>query len=154
MKKLSILLALLLLLTLTLIGCGGEGGESKEGIYVELTQDKSEAAVGEKIKVTVMLSCDKEVKSYGLELKYDKDLFELVDNRILDSGAIADFSDDILVVAYDNPTTIYKNVFTFTLKAKATCSNEEISVYASLKDKNDSTIAIDNYYDSSVTIYE
>ena len=153
MKKISILLALLLMLTFVFVGCGDKGEESKEGIYVELTQDKSDVAVGEKIKITVKLSCDKSVKSYGLELKYDKDLFELVDSRILDTGAISDFSDDILVVAYDNATPIYKNVFTFTLKAKATCSNEEISVFASLKDANDNSINIDNYYDTLVNVY-
>lgn len=154
MKKIIALIIALLTLTLAFTGCfgGGDGGESKGDTYVEVTANKTNISIGEKIIFTVKLESIEKVKSFGFEIKYDSDCFELVDSAVLISADISDFSDNIAVLAFSEAKYLNQNVISFTLKAKQACLEEIISVTPSLKDANDNNISIDNNYSVTVNV--
>lgn len=108
---------------------------------VSLRLGKKEAAQGEEINVTVVVSGCPEIKSMALKPEYDSDGLELVScewsEEIRDNAIIADFDSEKgnAAVAFLSPADINGDVLviTFRVKDDASLAEFDISVYAVIK---------------------
>ncbi len=115
MKKLfSFLLSICLICALTV------PAHAAGSISLKVSASSTTVNRGDTITFTVNVSGSGTVTSYGLQLKYDTSVFEMVSGSCTVSGAaLSDFTPGSgFVVAYRDPTVPSGKVGTFTLKVK------------------------------------
>ena len=103
----------------------------------------TDVKVGDKITVKVVFNSLDAVKTVGLRPIFDEECFEFVSGKMLISGAISDFSNNIGVVAFDAPVNFDgQSVMQFVLRAKTQASAEAIGCEVSVKGVTDSVIVV------------
>lgn len=105
---------------------------------------KTDVKLGETVTVTVSISGYEPIKSAGIALDYDQDVFEVVSGRWLVSNPlISDFDTEKLnaVFAYSKAQDINGDIFEFTLKAIAVPTGElDIQVTPQLRNEENENV--------------
>ena len=142
MKKILIFIMICTVLMSFAACFGGDDPVETEQMLISVKPSATTVAVGDKIDFDVVISGAPNAKSVGIELQYDKDVFELVSGDMEMQGDLSGFSDGTGVVAFSSATNINTTIMSFTLKAKAKASSESVKCRASIKYANDATVKI------------
>lgn len=128
-----------------------------EGIQTVCAADSAFLEAGNEVMVKVTLKNCVPVKSMGLSLEYDKDVFQLVSGEWLRKDAIIgafDSTNEKAALAYSSAADINGEVFQFTLKVKegVKAGVTKLRVVSIIKDTNQQDVeCIDQWLELSIS---